>query len=85
MTLRHGNREYYFKKLEEHFPELKKKYMKKYGSSYGIKSPKNNKLTRVIKQFCKDNDVIYGEKEVFRFCTLFPEQNIQLSLFDGDQ
>ncbi|MCC5910808.1 MAG: radical SAM protein [Clostridiaceae bacterium] len=85
MTLRYGNREYYFKNLEEYFPELKKEYMKKYGSSYGIKSPNSQKLTRIIKKFCKNNDVIYGEKEVFKFCTLFAEQNNQLSIFDGDQ
>lgn len=84
MTLRYGNREYYFKKLEEHFPELKKEYMRKYGSSYGIKSPNSQKLTRIIKKFCKDNNIIYGEKEVFKFCTLFPEQNNQLSIFDGN-
>lgn len=82
MTLRYGNREYYFKKLEEHFPELKKEYMRKYGSSYGIKSPNSQKLTRIIKKFCNDNNIIYGEKEVFRFCTLFPEDNKQLSIFD---
>ncbi|TCK89139.1 DNA repair photolyase [Natranaerovirga hydrolytica] len=85
MTLRYGNREYYYQKLEQHFPSLKKGYMRKYGSSYGIKSPNNQKLTRIIKQFCKDNNIIYGGKEVFEFCTLFPEQNQQLTLFDGDQ
>lgn len=84
MTLRYGNREHYFKKLDEHFPELKKEYMRKYGSSYGIKSPNSRNLTRIIKKFCNDNNIIYGEKEVFRFCTLFPDDNKQLSIFDGD-
>ncbi|HHV71445.1 MAG TPA: radical SAM protein [Clostridia bacterium] len=84
MTLRSGNREYFFKKLEEHFPELKKEYMKKYGSSYVIQSPNSQKLTNIIKEFCKSNNIIYGEKEVFKFCTLFPEQNNQLSIFDLD-
>ncbi|AOY74663.1 SPL family radical SAM protein [Clostridium formicaceticum] len=82
MTLRYGNREYYYQKLDDYFPNLKKEYIRKYGSSYGIKSPNNQKLTRVIKKFCKDNNIIYGEKEVFRFCTLFPEKNQQIALFD---
>ncbi|RCX14355.1 DNA repair photolyase [Anaerobacterium chartisolvens] len=85
MTLRYGNREYYYQKLDEYFPNLKKEYMKKYGSSYGIKSPNSQKLSRIIKKFCKDNNIIYGEKEVFKFCILFPERNKQLSLFDGAQ
>ncbi len=33
MTLRFKNREYYYKKLDEHFPNLKRESMKKYGSS----------------------------------------------------
>jgi len=48
MTLRDGNREYFYKKLDEHFPELKKEYMKRYGLSYGILSPNSNKLTSVF-------------------------------------
>ena len=31
MTLRNGNREYYYKKLDEHFPNMKKEYMKSFG------------------------------------------------------
>ncbi|MDQ2088036.1 radical SAM protein [Herbivorax sp. ANBcel31] len=81
MTLRYGNREYYYKKLDEHFPDLKKKYMRRYGSSYGIKSPNNQRLTGIIKKFCKDNNIIFG-KEVFSFCAHFPEKNQQITLFD---
>lgn len=84
MTLRDGNREYYYKKLEEHFPGLKQKYMRIYGLSYGITSPNSQKLAGIIEKFCKDNGIIYGEKEIFKFCSLFPEQNNQLSLFDMD-
>lgn len=82
MTLRHGNREYFFKKLDEHFPELKKEYMKKYSLSYELRSPNHQKLTRIIKNFCKGNNIIYGVKEVFEFCAHFPEQNDQISIFN---
>lgn len=67
MTLRYGSREYYYKKLDEHFPGLKKEYMKKYGVSYGVKSPNNQKLTRIIRKFCKEQNMLYGEKEVFAY------------------
>ena len=49
MTLRRGNREYYYKKLDELFPGLKKKYMHAYGMSYGIKSPNSKKLESIVK------------------------------------
>lgn len=82
MTLRYGNREYYYKKLEEHFPSLKKEYMKKYGSAYGLKSPHNAKLSKLIKSFCKENNIIYGEKDVFQYVWDFSPKENQLSLFD---
>ncbi len=82
MTLRFGNREYYYKQLENHFPHLKKEYIRKFGASYGIKSPNNSKLVRIIKKFCKDNSILYGEKEVFPYIWEFPIQSKQMSLFD---
>ncbi|MEG0641163.1 MAG: radical SAM protein [Clostridium sp.] len=82
MTLRYGNREYYYKKIEEHFPGLKKEYMKKYGSAYGLKSPHNAKLSKLIKSFCKENNILYGEKDVFQYIWDFSPKENQLSLFD---
>lgn len=82
MTLRYGNREYYYKKLDEHFPGLKREYMHKYGSSYGIKSPDNQKLTRLVKTFCQKNEMLYGEKEIFEYCLSFPAAYEQLSLWE---
>lgn len=58
MILCYGNREHYFKKLEEYFPELKKQYTRKYVRLMVL-------TVQIIKKFCKENDVIYSEKEVF--------------------
>lgn len=67
MTLRYGSREYYYKKLDEHFPGLKKEYMLIYKSSYGVKSPNNQKLSQIVRKFCKENNMLYGQKEVFEY------------------
>lgn len=67
MTLRYGSREYYYKKLDEHFPGLKKEYMLTYKSSYGVKSPNNQKLSQIVRKFCKENNMLYGQKEVFEY------------------
>ena len=80
MTLRSGNREYYYQKLSEHFPPLKREYIRTYRSSYGLKSPHHAKLTKLIRAFCKENGMLYGEKEVFNYIWQFPER--QTSLFD---
>ncbi len=82
MTLRAGNREYYFKKLDEHFPGLKREYMRRYGGAYGLKSPNNASLSRLIRNFCRKNDMLYGEKEIFSYVWEFPEYNEQISIFD---
>ncbi len=81
MTLRYGNREYFYKKLDEHFPGLKREYMIKYGSSYGIGSPNSKNLSKLIKKFCKDNNIMLGSKEVFAYIENLPTNSEQMSLF----
>lgn len=83
MTLRYGNREHYYAQLDAHFPGLKREYMRKYGSSYGLRSPNNSKLSQIVRSFCKKNDMFYGEKEVFSYIWDFPKpQDGQLTFFE---
>ena len=84
MTLRLGNREYYYMKLDEHFPGLKREYMHAFGSSYGIKSPNSQKLERLVKKTCRDNGIIYGMNEVFGYIADFKPKENQLSLFESN-
>ena len=81
LTLRYGNREYFYQKLDEHFPGLKLEYIKSFGTSYGITGSNSKKLTRIIKDFCSARGIISREREVFAFCARFPREE-QLSLFD---
>lgn len=82
MTLRYGNREYYYQKLDEHFPGLKREYMKKYGYAYGIKSPNSAQLTRLVKAFCECNHMMTSAKEIFEYCLSYPNEDTQLSLWE---
>lgn len=81
MTLRSGNREYFYKKLDEHFPDMKRQYMRSFGSSYGIKSPNDKELSKLVKDFCKENKLICGTQEVFDYLNTLEEKETQLSLF----
>ncbi len=81
MTLRYGNREYFYDKLTQHFPELKREYIKRYGSSYGIKSPANARLSRLIKDFCAQNKMLYGEQSIFSYINDLPQDITQLTMF----
>lgn len=60
LTLRSGNREYFYKKLDENFKGMKEEYIKNYGNSYGVLSKNNEKLKRIIKETCEKHNIIYG-------------------------
>ncbi len=85
LTLREGNREYFYKKLDEHFPGLKEKYQKKYGYSYEINSDNNNELMTLFNDICKKNNIEYRVDKVFAYLHEFEDknENKQISLFDN--
>lgn len=53
MTLRNSCRDYYYKKLDELFPNLKNKYIKKYGDRYSYNAPNIKELKEIFYQTCK--------------------------------
>lgn len=83
LTLRDGNREYFYKQLDINFPGLKEKYMKKFGYSYECRSDNHDKLMRIIINTCKANDILYKPKDIFEYMNTFEskEYGTQLSLF----
>lgn len=83
LTLRDGNREYFYKKLDEHFPGLKRKYQQMYGNAYEISSPDNTKLMKLAGQFCRENGIIFDVEKCFEYMHKFEEKNVyeQLTLF----
>jgi DNA repair photolyase len=81
MTLREGNREYFYEKLDLHFPGLKEKYQNKYGNSYQVGSPNNNRLMNIFYNECKKNNIICDNKKLFEYLNLFPNKYVQLDLF----
>jgi len=53
LTLRDRQRDYYYKKLDKHFPGLSDKYKKRYKSYYSCSSPNSKKLYKVFINKCK--------------------------------
>lgn len=74
LTLRSGNREYFYKKLDENFKGMKEQYIKNYGNSYGVLSKNNEKLKSIIKETCKKNNIIYGIEKNFKYMSTFEEK-----------
>lgn len=80
LTLREGNREYFYEKLDEHFPGLKEKYIRQYGDSYSIASPDNGKLMRIFKERTSQNNILNSSYEVFSYLQEFPQKSYQSKL-----
>lgn len=83
MTLREGNREYFYKALDKHFPGMKEKYMKAFGKAYEIVSPKNKELMKIYYSTCREHGIMSKPNDVFNYLHQFEEKgNEQISMFD---
>ena len=84
LTLREGNREYFYKQLDRLFPGLKEKYKRIYGNQYEIASPDNRRLMRLFHQKCEERGMLHDNGEIFRYLRTFEEKGagLQLSLWD---
>lgn len=80
VTLREGDREYFYSKLDEHFPGLKKDYQRIYGDDYSIMSPNNTYLMKIFYDECKKHQILSDVNEIFNYIGEY-ESNEQLSLF----
>ncbi|EID85114.1 DNA repair photolyase [Treponema sp. JC4] len=87
LTLREGNREYFYAALDKaavadsRFAGLKERYIKTYGDSYEVSSPRERELMTYISQFCRKNKIMLGIDSVFKWIEDFPEDSLQPSLF----
>ena len=81
MTLREGNREYFYGKLDEYFPGVKRQYMRAFGGSYVCNSPHHNTLTEIFQNECRRHGILCRVDDVFAYLHQFESDDPQLSLF----
>ena len=82
MTLREGDREYYYAALDKYFPGLKEKYIRTFGNAYEIPSPNARELRKLMQNICRDKGMMSTPDECFRFMNDLPDRYEQMSLFD---
>ena len=82
LTLREGDREYYYAALDRHFPGMKERYIKWYGNAYELPSPNAKELTGLLRRICKDNGILSRPEDCFRYMNDLPEKYSQMSIFD---
>lgn len=87
VTLRNGDREYFYSQLDRFSPGMKERYMRTYGNSYEVLSPNSDYLMKRIENVCKNEGIMFGIDRVFSYLrkyeNKYENQNIQLSLFDN--
>ena len=83
LTLRDGDRQYYYKKLDQHFPGLKEKYRQTYGNAYELPVPNARELYDYFVRECKASGMEWNEDKLFAYMHAFEDKQAgeQLSLF----
>lgn len=81
MTLRSGNREYYFAALEEEFPGLRAQYLSTFGNTYECAAPNAQRLYERFTAECERLGLAWRFRDVN--AGMMQRQPRQMSLFDG--
>ena len=84
LTLRDGNREYFYQQLDRLFPGMKERYIQTYGTSYMLGSPRGRELMGLFHETCERNGIVHDNEQIFSYLQTFEEKQNgqQLSLWD---
>ena len=74
LTLREGDREYYYAALDRHFPGLKERYIQTYGSAYLLPSPNRDRLMALLNEKCGQYGMPSRPEACFRWMNELPER-----------
>ena len=80
LTLREGNREYFYRNLDKHFAGLKEKYIAEFGNDYALPSPNNQKLMSIFKNRTSKAGILNNWNEIYDFLVDFPQDSVQTKL-----
>lgn len=84
VTLRDGDRQYFYRKLEEHFPGMKERYVRTYGNAYELPVPREKELMNLVRHECEEAGMEWQTAALFEYMHRFEDKQAgeQLSLFD---
>lgn len=84
LTLREGNREYFYTALDKNFPGLKTRYIKEFGNHYIAESKNHSRLMQLFHEYCETEEIMHDNDEIFNYLRTFEEKAVskQLRIFD---
>ena len=74
VTLREGNREYFYHALDQVFPGLSEKHRNKYGYDYVLNSPNGKHLLHIFREIFRKAGIMYQTDQIFDYLKEFPEK-----------
>ncbi len=81
VTLRSGDREYFYAQLDWKFPGLKERYIHTYGNAYEVSSPRNKELLKLFHDTCEEHGIWHDNYQIFRYMSQLEEKTDQLCFF----
>lgn len=81
LTLREGNREYFYAKLDRYFPGLKQEYISAYANAYELPSPRHQELMELFHASCEKYGIWHDNDRIFSYLSTLEEKEVQMSLF----
>ena len=83
VTLREGDREYFYAALDKHFPGMKGRYHRKYGYAYDLPSDNQQMLMEIFHKTCREHGIECDPHKVFSYLHRFEDggEYEQMSLF----
>lgn len=84
LTLRDGDRQYYYRQLDRYFPGMKQRYIQTFGEAYEVPTPNNPTLMPMIYEACARHDIMTDTDEIFDYLHTYEDRfsGEQLSFFD---
>lgn len=85
LTLRDGDRQYFYKQLDRYFPGLKERYIRRYGNAYELPVPDHAGLMSLVRRECEKAGMEWRTERLFAYLRRFEDRRSgeQLTLFDG--
>lgn len=83
VTLRDGDRQYFYQKLDQHFPGMKERYIRTYGNAYELPVAQEKELMNLVRRECIKAGMEYRTNQLFEYMHRFEDKlaGEQLSLF----
>lgn len=83
VTLREGDREYFYAQLDRHFPGMRERYVRAFGNRYECPSPNAPRLENIFREECRKRGVLWEAEAAMGWLMEFedPRAGQQLDLF----